>query len=131
MCQLLCVPAQLFLPGIGLLAQPGQAGRCGDGQAAIEPPGNRHHLVAVRNLRQGRSLNPLQQHREPLVVALMQQDGAAPGPRHERVRLMGVAGMRKRHFQHSGLLSPPSYRDDDTNASVQDLAIRHALPAPQ
>ncbi|GGS94064.1 hypothetical protein GCM10010206_65930 [Streptomyces cinerochromogenes] len=33
-----------------------------------------------------RLLNPIQQHREQLVVALMQPDGAAPTARNDRIR---------------------------------------------
>lgn len=60
-CRLLGVLVRRFLPGVGLFMEAGQAGRCGDGQAVVQPRGDGRHLVAVLDLRQGGRLWPLQQ----------------------------------------------------------------------
>lgn len=99
--------------------------------AATDPPCDRHYLIAVVNLRKGRRPDTFQQHREPLVVALVQQDSSTSAPRRIRVRFMHVAGVRKRHLQHSGPLSPPSHRNDDPDTPVHHLAVRHAPPTLQ
>ena len=150
--QLAGVLAQPLLPGVCLVPQPGQTGRGGNGQPVAEPPGDRRHLVAVLDVRQGGGgPGPLQQHGEPRVVALPQPDGSAPVPRRERVRLMDVAGVGERHLQHGRLpgggalrpscalrfcplrlfrpvrvLGSPPHRHDDPDPAVQDPALRYA-----
>lgn len=58
------------------------------GQQHMELSDGKRLSVAAGLSVHVRVLNPLQRHREQLVVALMQQDGAAPTPRNERIRLM-------------------------------------------
>jgi hypothetical protein len=65
------------------------------------------------------------------VVAFVQLHGAAPAPRDERIRLVHVPEVRKRHLEDKALISKSPYRNDDADVPVHDRAVRHALPALQ
>ncbi|OMI33331.1 hypothetical protein SPAR_41889 [Streptomyces sparsogenes DSM 40356] len=98
MCGIL---SKIFLPLPHLIPQPGQTGRGGNGQTMCESAGDRDSLVNVGDIGQRATSGPFQEHGEACVIALVQCYCPSPTPDGEGVRLMDIAGVRKRELQNS------------------------------
>ncbi|GAA0954939.1 hypothetical protein GCM10009554_61560 [Kribbella koreensis] len=76
-------------------------------------------------------MRSLEQHREVIVVPLMQYDGPPAGPGCEGVRFVPVAGMREGHLQYCDARIASSDGNDDPHAAEHHSPIRLAVPAIQ
>lgn len=127
------IRAELPLPGAGLLPQSGKVLGGGYCEAAADLSGDSGHhvLVACTGLGEGERAGPLQQHRELVVVALVQQHRAVSVPRCQGVRFVTVPGVGEGDLQYGGKPVLAPYWDDEPDAAIHRDAVRQALPAAE